>query len=363
MDTSFATGSSQAIDIYSKMTFAETSVRAFVSNFMGDEGDLEAIIVQITDFEKHAGDEIHYDLLMETVGKGVTGDNEMRGNERPLVYEQDTLKIDQLRQAHAWGKMSQQRTLHNLRKDASKNLGKWFANQYDDYMFRNLCGDTSMTHGQTAEVPDGDHFLVAGDVSHNDTAVTAEGNIGSNDQLELADLDFAKEKAKTIVPKMIPTVIEGKEYWVAVLHTYCMTDLRLGIGSTEGYTKWQDIQQYANRRGLKNPIFTNSDGVYNGIILYDSSRIFSPQAVSGGGRVYRNLFLGAQAGVFAVGSAYDKIDEKKYGKLPMSWEEDARDFRNNKAIAVGSIFGMKACRFDGKNFGAMVMSAYGKLHN
>ena len=357
-DTTFASGSAQAVDLYSKMTFAETSKRAFISNFMGKAGDMEAVIVRVDNLEKHAGEQVFYDLLMEPTGAGVTGDSEMRDNEEPMVYYQDSIYINQLRNAHAWGKMSQQRTLHNLRKDAAKNLGKWFSKKYDDYMFRALCGDTTLTHGQAAVAPDGDHFIVCGDVTHNATAATAEASIGNNDQIELADLDFAKEKGKTITPMMVPTVIEGKEYWVAVLHTYCMTDLRLGIGTTSGYTKWQDIQQYANRRGLKNPIFTNADGVYNGIILYDSSRIFSP--ASG---VYRNLFLGAQAGAFAVGSAYDRIDEKKYGKLPMSWEEDARDFKNNKAIAVGSIFGIKACRFNSKNFGAMVMSAYGALHN
>ncbi len=357
-DTIFASGSAQAVDLYSKMTFMETSKRAFISSFLGKAGDMEAVLVRIDDLEKHAGEQIFYDLLMEPTGAGVTGDNEMRNNEEPMVYHQDSVFIDQLRNAHAWGRMSQQRTLHNLRKDAAKNLGKWFAKRYDEYMFRNLCGDTTMTHGQTAVVPDTDHFIVTGDVTHNDSIVTAEASISADDQIELADLDFAKEKGKTITPMMVPTIVNGKEYFVAVLHTYCMTDLRLGIGTTSGYVKWQDIQQYANRRGLKNPIFTNADGVYNGIILYDSSRIFSPVST-----VYRNLFLGAQAGVFAIGSAYDRIDQKKFGKLPMSWEEDARDFKNNKAIAVGSIFGMKASRFNDKFFGAMVMSSYGALHN
>ena len=94
------------------------------------------------------------------------------------------------------------------------------------------------------------------------------------------------------------------------------------------------------------------------MILYEADRIYEPTS-----NVRRNLLLGAQAGVFAVGSAYDKIDRKIFGNLPMSWEEQFKDYRNKKGISVGCIFGMKACRFNSKNYGAMVITAYAAAHN
>ena len=360
-DTSFAAGSAQAVKYYSKMTFAETLKKTYIGKFMGKAGDLDSIIVRLQDFEKRAGERVYYDLLMLPVGTGVGGDNTLEYNEEAMVYHQDDLIIDQRRNAHSWKRMSQQRTLHQLRNDARKNMGKWMAGTiYDQYMFNNLCGLTSHNHGQAAVVPDTDHYIVTGDVTHDASIVTAETSLSTNDQIGLVDLDYAKEKAATITPPMIPVTYDGQEYFVVVLHPFSGTDIRLNT-VTSTYTNWQDIQQYASKRGMKNPIFTNSLGVYNGMILMESNRIclFDGTAAD---TVRRNLFLGQQAGVFAVGSAYDRIDEQKYGKLPMSWEEDAKDYRNRKGIAVGSIFGTKACIFNGKRFGSMIITAYSVQH-
>ena len=118
-------------------------------------------------------------------GAGVTGDNRMRDNEEALVYYQDTVNIDQLRNAHAFRRMSQQRTLHDMRMDAKANLADWFSGKIDDYMFRCLCGDTTLTHGQTATAPTSNHIIYSGDA-------TSQATIGNNDQFSLADIDYAK---------------------------------------------------------------------------------------------------------------------------------------------------------------------------
>ena len=356
-DTEFASGSAQAVKIYSPLTFTEALKKTYIQKFLGKKGDKNAIIVRLDDLEKAAGELIYYDLLMQSTGAGVTGDNQLEDYEEELVYYQDSVYINQLRNAHSFKRMSQQRTLHNLRKDAMSNLSDWFAGKYDDYMFRYLGGDTTISHGQDGVAPDTGHYIVTGDVTHSGTIATDEASLGSNDQLALADLDYAKEKAVTGTPPMRSVNIDGEEVFVVVLHHYSATDLRLNVVAST-YTKWQDIQQHANLRGLKNPLFTNSLGVYRNMILYEDARVYSPTT-----NVRRNLFLGAQAGVFAVGSAYDKIDSKTFGNLPMSWEEDYRDYRNKKGIAAGCIFGMKACRFNSKNYGAMVITSYAAAHN
>jgi hypothetical protein len=94
------------------------------------------------------------------------------------------------------------------------------------------------------------------------------------------------------------------------------------------------------------------------MILYESTRIFSPVA-----NVRRNLFLGAQAGVFAEGNAYDSIEQQRVGKDNlMSWYEETDDYGNEKGISVGCIFGMKAARFNNKDFGKIVISSYSVSH-
>lgn len=181
----------------------------------------------------------------------------MRDNEEALIYYQDSVVIDQLRNAHAFRRMSQQRTLHDMRMDAKTNLADWFAGKLDGYMFRYLCGDTTMNHAQAAVAPDANHYIMSGDVANSGVIATDEASLGSNDQISLADLDYAKESAKTLSPMIRPAMVDGQEYYCVVLHPYSVTDIRLDVANS-AYTDWPTIQMYANKRGLDNPIFTGA---------------------------------------------------------------------------------------------------------
>ena len=353
--TAFGTNDAQTVKIWSTLTMREALKQTLFKKFLGK--DKKSIIQRITDLEKQAGDNIAFDLLMQMGAAGVTGDNRMRGNEEALTYYQDDVSIDQLRNAHAFRRMSQQRTIHDLRSDAKGNLADWFADKYDTYMFNCLCGNTGHNFGQAAVAPDSDHYVISGDVTNTGVIATDESSLGTNDQLQLADLDFAKEKAKTLSPLIRPCVINGDEYFVVVLHSYSVTDLRLDVANS-AYTSWPDIQMYANKRGLKNPIFDGSLGVYNGMILFESTRIYEPAS-----NVRRNLFLGAQAGVFAIGNAYPQLSQNRVGKDNlMSWYEDSDDYGNENGIAVGSIFGMKSTLFNSDDYGKIVITSYAAAH-
>jgi len=354
--TEFGTNDSQTVKIWSTLTMREALKATLFKKFLGS--GKKAIIQRLDELEKQNGDVIKYDLLMQMGNDGITGDNRLKGNEEALTYYQDYVTIDQLRNAHSFRRMSAQRTLHDLRADAQANLSDWFADKFDTYMFNNLCGNTSHSFGQAAVAPDADHYVVSGDVANSGTIATDEASLGSNDQIQLADLDFAKEAAKTLDPMIRPCMIDGGEYYVVVLHPYSVTDLRLDIANS-AYTDWNTIQTFANKRGLDNPIFSGALGVYNGMILYESTRIYSPTT-----SVRRNLFLGAQAGVFAIGNAYKMLEQRKVGKDNlMSWYEEVDDFGNENGIGVGAVFGMKACRFNSKDFGKIVISSYAASHS
>lgn len=350
--TSVSNSDVKNVNHWSKVAFTEALKPTLTAKLMGSN-----VIQWLKDLEKDAGDTIKYDLLMQMTGAGITGDNRLKDNEEALTYHQDSVIINQLRNGHAFKRMSQQRTLHDLRADAQRNLSDWFAGKFDEYLLNCLCGNTSHNFGQAATAPDTDHYIVTGDVAHTGVVATDEGSLGSNDQFGLHDLDYAKEKAKTITPMIRPAKIDGEEFYVAVLHPYAVTDLRLNVvGST--YMTWKDINYYAASRGLKNNIFTGALGVYNGVVLFEDTRVYSPVT-----SVRRNVLLGEQAAVFALGSAYDKPDTKVFGKLPMSWEEERTDFGNEKGIACGCIFGVKATKFNSKDYGKIIMSSYSVVHN
>jgi len=358
--TAFGTNDAQTVKLWSSLTMREALKATMANKLMGT--NKRSVIQRLTELEKSAGDTIKYDLLMQMTGAGVTGDNRMRDNEEALVYYQDSVMIDQLRNAHAFRRMSQQRTLHDMRMDAKSNLADWFAGKFDSYMFRALCGDTTFNFaGNTGTAPDGDHYIVSGDVSHSGTIATDEGSLGNNDQIQLADLDFAKESAKTLTPPIRPAMYDGGEYYIVVLHPYSATDIRLDVANS-AYIDWPTIQMYANKRGLKNPIFTGALGVYNGMILMESTYLPAFDGAASG-TVRRNLFLGAQAGVFALGSAYDGIEKERVGKDNiMSWYEQTDDYGNEKGISVGSIFGIKATRFNSKDYGKIIITSYAASH-
>ena len=349
--TEFGTSSSQTVKIWSKKTWYEAQKGALYFNkFLGDNED--AILYMAKDLEKNAGDNIVYDLLVEMSGSGVTGDNVLEGNEEALTFYQDSIKIDQLRHAHIFGKMSQQRTVHNLRKDGQWALSRWWSNKLEEYLFRYLCGDTTLSHAaNTGRAADSAHQVYSGDA-------TSETTLDTNDRFMLEDIDYAKEKALTADVPMRPVRIDGDDYFAVVLHPYSVTDLKLGLGTGASGIKWHEIQQYANVRGLKNPIFNGSLGVYNKCILYESHRIYTPLT-----NVRRNLLLGAQAGIFALGNAYDKMDQKKVGKDNyISWVEKNQDYENKKGLAAGAVFALQKTRFNSADFGVTTISSYAAAH-
>jgi N4-gp56 family major capsid protein len=346
--TAFGTNDAQTVKIWSSLTLREALKATRFAQLMGT--GKSAVIQRLVDLEKSAGDQIKYDLLMQMTGAGVTGDNRMRDNEEALVYYQDTVNIDQLRNAHAFRRMSQQRTLHDMRMDAKANLADWFSGTFDSYMFRCLCGDTTLTHGQTATAPTTNHIIYSGDA-------TSQATIGNNDQFTLADIDYAKEKAKTLTPPLRPTMVNGSEMYVVVLHPYSITDLRLDVANS-AYVDWPSIQMMAQQRGKDNPIFTGANGIYNNCIILESTRIYTPAA-----NVRRNLFLGAQAGVFAMGGAYDSIEKTRVGKDNlMSWYEEVDDYGNEKGISVGSIFGINKSVFNSADYGLITLASYAAAH-
>jgi len=353
--TAFGTNDAQTVKLWSTLTLREALKPTMVSKLMGS--GKTSVIQRLTDLEKTAGDQIKFDLLMQMTGSGVTGDNRMRDNEEALVYYQETVEINQLRNAHAFRRMSQQRTLHNMRSDAKTNLADWFAGQYDQIMFDQLCGNTTNTFANTPTAPTTNQRIVSGDVARSSTLSTDEAAISSNDQFTLADMDYAKESAKTLTPPIRPTQVNGKDMYIVILHTYSVTDLRLDVGNS-AYTDWPTIQLYAQKRGDSNPIFTGALGVYNNMILFESTRIYEPTS-----NVRRNLFLGSQAGVFAMGGAYDSIESSRVGKDNlMSWYEQKDDYGNEKGISVGNIFGIRSNVFNSLDYGKMIISSYAASH-
>lgn len=343
--TTISSSSNLAAKLWSKVLFRDVLKKTYFNKFMGKGSS--AIIQILDDAQKRKGDKITYGLRVQLSGDGRTGQQTLEGNEEDLTFYDDSLYIDLMRHAvKSDMTISQQRLEYDLRMEGKDALSDWWANRIDDYMFRYLGGDTSLTFaGNTATAPDSSHVVYA-------STATADSQLTTAMKFTLDLIDKSVEKAKTVSPGIRPVRIEGEEYYVCVLHPYQVYDIRTSTSTGQ----WLDIQKQAMAGGKvrENPIFTGALGIYNGTILYESNRIALFTGVGATTYCRAACFMGAQAGVVAFGSGngQDKFD----------WTEDWFDYKKNLGIAASAIWGIKKCRFNSADYGIISIRTAAAAH-
>ncbi len=347
-----------AVKHWSADLMKEALKRTYALQFMSKE---KGALVQIkTELNKNAGDRIRFGLRMQLTGDGISGDGTLEGNEEALSIYTDNVFIDQLRHAvRSEGKMSEQRVPFTVREEARDGLADWWADRIDTAFFNQLCGysdqtDTKFTGSQAALAPDSDHVIFHSQAVGSSHA--NEGLITVGDTFALQVIDVAREKATVGSPNPIrPLKMRGDDYYCMFLHPFQVHDLR--TSTTTG--QWLDIQKAAMTGGnvTKNPIFTGALGMYNNVILHESTRA-TKGSVSASGvgsiAVRRAVFCGAQAGSIAFG--------RKSGKNTYSWREELFDYGNQLGVGAGSIWGLKKNRFNGSDFATIVVSTAARSH-
>ncbi len=319
----------QVKKLYGKQLWKEGRDELFFKKFMG-EGEFN-IIQEKTDFRKDKGDTLYFGLGMDLSGAGVTGDNELEGNEEALTVYSDSVTVDQIRNAvRVQGRLEEQKAAYGIRETAKERLKFWLAEKIDEIIFDHLCGDTSQTFPAAPLAPDSDHVLYGGNA-------TSDSDIDSTDKFTAALISKTKVKAQTLDPRVKPVKVDGKDYYVCVIHPYQAYDLRQD-------TDWQNAHYYASERGLDNPIFTGSMGIYDGVAIHVHPKIYTASNWGAGANVEgaRALFLGAQAGLFAQAS-------------DTSWVEKDFDYANQTGVATGLIWGFKKARFNSEDFGLIAL--------
>ena len=335
-DTTFATGDALTNKKWATDLFYQAHLDLFFAKYIGDgPGN---IIQRKRDLEKEAGDKITFGLLMNLTGAGVTGDGALEGNEEALVFYNDATVIDQIRHAvRVGGRMTQQRVPYDLRSEARDALKYWMSNMVDTKILNHLVGITTETFPVAATAPTVNRVLYAG-------TATSTATIDATMKIDLTLLDKAKIRAEMATPKIRPVKIDGQEFYVVIMGPYQARDLRTNTNTGQ----WLDIQKMAGVRGKDNPIFTGSLGVYNGMILFDYTKMptyinWGAGANVGGGEA---LLLGAQAGVIA----YGKGDGES-----ATWFEKEFDYGNKQGVSGGLVWGVKKCVFNAEDFATIVL--------
>ena len=344
MVTEFGTNDPQTVKLWSKMLAREVIYRTYFRKFMGRNED--SIIQRIMDVEENRGDNVRVDLIVQMQQYGVVGDNPMEGFEESLTFHQDSVSIDQRRIGHAFRTMSQQRTNHDLRMVARRNLADRYAAILDEFMFAYLAGSAGANAALAAVLPHAGNALAAPDANH---LVDKNAETFRTDHIEIC-----LEKAVTISPIVRAPSVDGEQIFTFLVHPFQLTDLRINASTTT----WKDMVAQAAARGATNPLFTNAAIKWGGAVVHCSPRVIrdsSNKALS--------LMLGCQAGVVAFGNAYGKLDQQTMGGDNFfSWFERKKDYGNERGVAAGAIFGIKKLRFNSADFGLIQLKTVGAAH-
>ena len=305
--------------LWAKQLYADVMADLYFENhgFIGEGPG--SIIQKKTELSKQAGDTITFGLTYKLSGNGVSGDSTLEGSEEAITGHDMSVTVNQLRNGvRLAGRMEEQKAPYNMRQDAKDKLKTWMSEKIEKTFFTTLGTSPSSTR----------RVLTSADHS----------SIGTLDNTDLVTCEFisrAKRVAQLASPKIRPVRIKGKDHFVLVLHPYAARDLKKD-------STWLAAQEYANVRGEDNPLFSGAIGMWDGVIVHEHDMVLTGTDGAASARVGYNLFLGQQAGVWAVA-------EEPY------WREKEFDYENQIGFATGIIHGFAKTTFNSVDYGMVTI--------
>lgn len=347
-------------------------------------------VVRVTDLSKTAGDTISVDCFDTVNGKPLMGDVNAEGKGEKLSSSSMDISIDlSTKVVDAGGKMSQQRTLHNLRGITMAQLGGYFPRLQTQTALVHMAGARGSLVGRDWVLPtaaDADfgsivvnpikaptynrHYVVDG------TGLVQGGQqLGAIDATDIWTLDHIDALSLMLDDMDIPLQsvkiaddpMANDEPIKAVLNLTPRQWNQIKTNAGGSGNNWRTFLQNAwNRKsaGTKHPLFSGEPGLWNGILVRQMPRFTvrfaqgentkiitaanrysateTTQAVNSmtaGYGVERALLLGAQA----LGLVYGKNQSSEYF---FSWHERKYNFERNLEVAGDCMGGMSKIRFN-----------------
>lgn len=320
--TAFATGDTLTEKVWATDWIDASIDYSFFSNHGLISPGHDNVIEDRRDLKNRQGDTIYLGEIVELTGSGVSGDNILEGSEEEMLHYDDSLIIDQVRNAvRLEGAMTEQRAAADLRKYMKSVLKKWMANKITQDMFTGLAtSPTRIFYGGTA---------------------TATTDITSSDKLSVTPLSKAAANCEIVTPEISPVTVDGMTLFVCITRPECVYDLRISD------TVIQSSLYYAMERGIKNPLFTRAELYWNGNVIHSHRYVSTAENWGSSGAIHgcSSLFLGAHAG--AIAFAKQKI-----------WKEKLFDYDNSPGVCVGAIWGFTKLVFDSEDSATIVIRTY-----
>lgn len=306
--TSTGKNSALARKLYSVALFAQTQKQPGFSraltgpapsesdavNKLKAQTSPEMPVVRVTDLTKTAGDKVSVDMFGIIGGKPVMGDADAEGTGAALSSSSMEISIDLTTKAvDVGGRMTQQRTAHDLRNIAMANLSSYFARLDDQATLVHLAGARGSHNGADWIVPlqsDADfgsilvndvkaptfnrHFVADGsDLIKGGQQL---GSIATTDMLTLEHIDALRTLLDEMDFPLQPVKIADdpaaadEPMWVLYVSPRQYSQLL-----TANAGALRSFQQNAWNRasyGSKHPLFKGEVGMWNGILVKKLNR-------------------------------------------------------------------------------------------
>lgn len=346
--TNFSLLTTEQLTMWKRDIWKAARNKTFLNSFMGEDNN--SMVQRITELKQsEKGARAVITLVADAEGDGVVGDNTLEGNEEALRSYDQVIQIDQMRHAHrSTGRMAEQRSVVNFRKEAKDVLAYWLADRWDQLGFLTLSGIayTYKCDGSTrtgSQFPD---LTFAADVTAPSTNryfvwdATGFGVNTANSQLTTADTPSWKMlvamKAKAVNSYIRPIRMDGG---VEVYNVFMCPD---GIAKLKQDSDFLLAWRHSQERGASNPIFKGTaqgaaGGFYiDGLHIMEFRHVFNTAGAASGSKWGSGGTVDGQRVILAGAQALGFADIG----MP-SWVEKEFDYENSPGISVGKICGMK----------------------
>jgi len=324
-DTTVATG--LTVQQWDAKFFTEYVRGNRLAKYMGTN---ENSIIQLkSDLTKKKGDSVTFALVNKLSGAGVTGSGTLEGNEEDLLSRSFKLAVDKIRNAVRVAEVDEQFSAISLRQAGKIVLKDWMMEQTRDDVLQAL-GSINGSNLTDADATARNAWLV----DNADRVIFGDGSVGgftdhsadlglvtSSMKLEKDVIGLIKRKAKNASPKIRPIRINGDEEWyVLACDSYQFRDAKASL---------EQIHRESGVRGKNNPLYTDGDICYDGVIireipeLGDIYRTELGTAGASSAQLGAAFLLGAQAvGLAWAKKTTSKTEEFDYGdKVGVAIEE------------------------------------------
>ena len=333
----------------------------WTSKWMGGGPTATQPIYSVPDLENQRGEQVSFDISMQLNSQPIEGDDEARGKGEKLFFYSQVVYIDQEREVvSTGGRMTQKRTLHELRQVARSRTADLWGRVFDQIIFIYLSGARGVNSdyvfpttwtgraNNSLSAPDSNHIVYGG-------VATAKADMTVTDTMTTLPIDKAVAYAKMMggggpayseVPQIQPINESGEEVFLMVMNPWQEFNLRRNTTSMD----WADIQkQIAMSSGKNSEFMKGGLGMWNKVVLqvHQNCIQFSDYGSGGDVAAVRALFCGIQAGTIAQGQGG--------GAMTYGWFEEAYDGGNQLDIYTDTKWGFVKTNFNGNDFGVIAI--------